>query len=126
MRLRFVDPDDGDRERDEALARVDAGADPLWKAHADDAIDWVHANYSTWTTDEVWWRLDFLGIPRPPEQRAIAGPVRRARKQLNIEEIGKDESLMKDCHRRPKSLYRGLGHLPRGAREVPPRFRIVR
>ena len=61
-------------ERDTAMIKADAAADPDWKTQAKAALWWCARSEVTFTTDDVWDRLDSLGIPAPREARAL-GPI---------------------------------------------------
>lgn len=60
--------------RDQAIAQVDGAADDQWKDQARRAVWWCANHHATFTVDDVWDRLEALGIPTPPEPRAL-GPV---------------------------------------------------
>lgn len=67
------------RERTvEAIARVDRHADDVWKQAADDAILYVARRAATFTADDVWWRLEEVGVPAPKEPRALGARMQAA------------------------------------------------
>lgn len=58
-------------ERDEALATVDAGVDPVWKMNALNALKRLAIDRPEFCADDLW---DVIGQPREPR---AAGPVFR-------------------------------------------------
>ena len=60
-------------KRNEAIRRVDANADPVWKAACDSAIRSVALRNQVFTTDEVWELLESRRIRAPHQPKAI-GP----------------------------------------------------
>lgn len=92
--------------RDDAVARVDVGADPDWKGVAYSAV--VEASLSgTFTTDDVWRVLDGWGVPRPREPRALAPVMLRAKKAGLISptsEFRNSDRVV--CHANPKRVWR--------------------
>ena len=65
------DLEEGRAKRDEAMEAVD---DPTWKHFAKLALLAVAKARVTVSSDDVWAELDRMGVPRPPEGRAM-GPV---------------------------------------------------
>lgn len=64
---------DGERNREEGMARAEAGAPQDWKERAMQAVVDVARRGVEFTTDEVWAAL---GDEHPPESRAM-GPIMR-------------------------------------------------
>lgn len=56
------------------IAAADAGANEEWKLEALEAVLWCAENYDRFTADEVWARLDAVGVASTHEPSAI-GPV---------------------------------------------------
>jgi len=69
--LDLFDLSAGRAARDAAVAAV---ADPPWQSFAVIAVETVACAQGRVTSDDVWAELDRMGIPRPPEGRAM-GPV---------------------------------------------------
>ena len=82
---------------------------PEWKTAAWEAI--LHAAHycKEFTTDEVWLRLDRLGIPAPEEPRAMGPLMMRAVHQgicASTDRVRR--SRRSQCHRRPVAVYVSL------------------
>lgn len=60
-------------ETQRGIDHAEGGSDPIWVAHADAAIVHLCKQRLIWTSDDVWERLDKLGIPRPCEKSEL-GP----------------------------------------------------
>jgi hypothetical protein len=65
---------------EEAIARATANAKEQWFANAFEALCQVAQRLSDFTSADVWVELRGRGIGDPPEPRAMAGVMRRARK----------------------------------------------
>jgi hypothetical protein len=72
----------------EAIARVDAHAEADWKAAADEAIRYCAAAAPAFTADDVWWRLEDLGVEPPHERRALGARLQAARRAGLIANAG--------------------------------------
>jgi hypothetical protein len=72
---------DGAQLRDDAIARVEANADPAWKALAYDAVIEVARTHVTFTTDEVWFVLAERNVRPPHEPRAMGAVMQRAKRE---------------------------------------------
>lgn len=98
---------DGRAERDDAMARVDAHANQIWKDTALRAVAHLARYQDEMTTDDVWESLEthypHLGTHEP---RAL-GPVMRRAATLGIIERT-DRTRDSDravCHRNPKRIW---------------------
>lgn len=67
--------------RDEAIARVDAHANPEWKEEALRAIHTLAQRAASFTCDDVWE----TGLPKPHEGRALGSVMLRAARLGYIE-----------------------------------------
>ena len=63
-------------ERDEALARVEAGTDPNWAMMAEESVASLARSGKPFSSDDVWEALNSLRVEAPREPRAM-GPVMR-------------------------------------------------
>lgn len=100
----------GETAKERAVERAVAAADPEWSDAAFAAIVAVARQEPAFTTDAVWAELDRLGIPRPREPRAIAGPVRRAISAHVIKWSGRppEPTARPEAHRNPKRVYHSM------------------
>lgn len=64
--------------RDEALARVEAHADPEWKATALAVVEHLARTRDEMTTDDVWHVLDARGVTFTHEPRALGAVMKQA------------------------------------------------
>lgn len=64
--------------RDAALAQVDAGADPRWKALALDAVRRTCEQRAEFISDDVW---EVGNLPSTREDRALGPVLRQAARQ---------------------------------------------
>jgi hypothetical protein len=74
--------------RDEALDRVDAAASDEWKDQARRAVWWLANNRRDFTVDDVWERLERLGVRSPQEPRALGPVLMRAVRAGAIRDTG--------------------------------------
>lgn len=94
------------RRRDEALAAVDAGADPDWKDYANAAIIETARRFETFTVDQVWVVLDEWAVPRPREGRAMGPRMIAAAKAGRIVPTGDFRSTEQaKSHGQPRRVY---------------------
>jgi hypothetical protein len=92
--------------RDEALARVEANADPEWKARTLDAIRWLCRTQREITTDDVWLYLRQHDIAAPHEPRALGAVMNQARNRGWIAATDRViNSSRPECHRRPVRVW---------------------
>jgi len=66
-------------EKDRAIQRVEDGASELWLALLRDAVNQTSKKLETFSTDDVWDRLDELKIKRLGEPRALGSVMRSMR-----------------------------------------------
>ena len=97
----------GEELRDEAMARVEAHADPDWKHMAVRAFMKVAYGSDEFTTDDVWRQLEEWEVPAPHEPRAMGPIVRSLVTQGVIEPVGRrKKSALPQGHCRPVEVYR--------------------
>jgi hypothetical protein len=90
----------------DAIARSERGANPEWL----DAAYWVvrktAAQRSELSSDDIWFRLQELGV-KTPDHRAMGAVMRRAAREGIIEPTGVyRKSFRRICHGRPVALWR--------------------
>ena len=73
------------RQRDTALARVEAHADDSWLARARAVVLSVSASRTEFTSDDLW----SAGLPKPREPRALGAVLRELARQGLIESTGR-------------------------------------
>ena len=94
---------DAEEARDQAIARVEAGAGD-WVQRARDAVMLVSLARFDFTTDEVW---DALGEDRPDEPRALGAVMKSMAREGKIRATGEyRKSHRVDCHARPVAVWR--------------------
>ena len=94
---------DAEEARDEALARVEAGAGD-WVQRARDTVLMVSLARFDFTTDDVW---DVLGEDRPAEPRALGAVMKQLALEGRIRATGEyRKSCRVDCHARPVAVWR--------------------
>jgi hypothetical protein len=71
----FFDPPAAREARDDGKHRAAVHAPDRWVQEARDALHHVCRMRPKFTTDQIWERLDALGIDQPPEPRAMVGVV---------------------------------------------------
>lgn len=103
----LFDAAEGERRRDEAIARVARHAADPWQAAAYDAIHWCAVTMEDFTTDDVWERLHRQGITGPHEPRALGAVMRRAVADGMIRAADKmpRPSQRPETHRNPKRVW---------------------
>ncbi|MEU9058980.1 hypothetical protein AB0D13_08925 [Streptomyces sp. NPDC048430] len=89
---------DAQKNRDAAIAQVDANADADWKRYALGFVAEVSADLDEFTTDDLW----DAGLIKPHEPRALGPVMRRAAKRGLIATTGDFR----------KSRYRNCAPLP--------------
>jgi hypothetical protein len=94
---------------EEAVARVDRGADPGWKFHALEAVFAVAQRHEMFWADHVWWELEGRGIEGPREPSAL-GPVMRMGKSMGwIESTKMTKESERPCaHGKPNRVWKSL------------------
>lgn len=103
---------DWERSRDaaeEAMGRVDNGADPDFKLEAYTVVHYLALTVHEFTTDRVWWELQRRGATDPREPRALGPIMRRAQTLEWIADTGRMHLTMQvSAHRRPKRVWRSV------------------
>ena len=93
--------------RDAAIEQAYRAALEAWKEAARDAIREVARHRAHFTTDAVWTLLDHWDVERVREPRAIAGVLRAAVADGEIEATGElRNSVLPRGHRRRVMVYR--------------------
>lgn len=96
------------RAADDAVARVDANADPAWMATALDTIKRIAALQDRFTTDDVWLALD-PHDEATHEPRAMGAVMRRAAKMGWVAPTRDYRpSSRPACHARPVRVWGSL------------------
>lgn len=86
--------------REEAIDRVERNAEVSWKAEAMIALDHVSRMQLTFTSHDVWRRLDEMDVDKPHEESAMGAIFRRAARAGLIAKTGRYvPSQMAQCHR---------------------------
>lgn len=100
----LFDPEEGDRRRDDGMARAERGTDPAFAAEADSII---RAFVVPFYGDDVWEILHRRGIPFPREPRALGPIFRRLQLAGLIEPTGiYRRTLRPSAHRSPQRQWR--------------------
>lgn len=93
--------------RDAAVQLAGAGLDDVWRRAARFAVLVTATERPTFTTDDVWQTLAFLGIGKPAEPRALGAVITELRADGTIVPTGGYlESLRPEAHRSPKRVWR--------------------
>ena len=89
-----------ERAKEDGIDRADRHGDPVWKEQAFEALRWVVRMRPTFTSDDIWERLDALEIPRPVE-RSVMGSItmRGARDGLIVKTGRRVKTRQKQRHR---------------------------
>ena len=99
----------GEKNKEEAIERVDRHMDPEWRQKTMQAI-WILAKEKPeFTTDDVW-----KFVPSTRENKAMGACMMRAKKQGLVQPTERHiPSERPDCNRRPVKVWKSL--LFRGA-----------
>jgi hypothetical protein len=101
------------RRRDEAMGRADDHASPTFKAAALQAIRYVALRREAMTTDPVWRVLQTWGVAMPHEPRALGPLMLSAVRYGWLRKTDRTRnSVLPDCHGRPKAVYVSLLYQP--------------
>ncbi len=101
--------DEGIRQRDDAIARVDAHASDAWKREAMAATRAVAEQMAEFTTDPVWAVLEERKVPAPHEPRAMGAIMKGAVDDGLCKRTERHKnSVRPGCHRRPMRVYESL------------------
>lgn len=94
--------------RDSGIQRAYDGANPFWTQAAAWAVRLLAYRQPAFSSDEVWWLLDELGV-HTPEPRAMGPVMRRAAVDGVIEPSDTwQRSYRPQCHCRPVMRWRSL------------------
>lgn len=86
---------------EEAIRQANDNALESWKRDAYAAIEWCVRRFGTFTTDEVWERLDALKLANGANPVAMGPVILRAEREGLIEKTGEVRSThIKRRHRR--------------------------
>jgi hypothetical protein len=72
------DPDEGEARKKDGMDRVEAHANPVWSALADDVVHYLARRQKTLTTDDVWARIAQVSPVVTRDNRAMGPVMRRA------------------------------------------------
>lgn len=98
--------DEGQMRLDEALERVERGADTAWLEQARLAVMSVANDYHEFTTDDVWDRLIAWQVPLRNDGRALGAVMRWAAKQGICSSTDTyRKSRRPECHLRPVMVW---------------------
>lgn len=105
----LFDPDLGVVERDRAIEQAAQAAPDTWTRLALRAVQSVSTLAATWTTDDIWARLDEWDAPPPPEPRAMGAVLRQvARDGIAVPTDRTRPTDRPGSHRRPIRIWRTL------------------
>ena len=94
------------KTKNQALNDLDLGLNQKWKNKVLDVIIELSKTLSEFTTDEVWAKLDALGIPRPPTNSQMGSCIRIAIGKNYIKKSGRFRpSLQKTNHQRDVAIW---------------------
>ncbi len=105
------DRDLGEQLRDAAIEQVGENAEPEWMFPALAAACLVATYRQEFTTDPIWWILDFQWeIPRPHENKAMGAVMSKLRvnRVARVIEGRISRSVRPECHRRPLQVWKSL------------------
>lgn len=91
------------RERDDAIAQVDANAPDLWKHEAWSFICAYLERHPELFCDDLW----DAGMPEPPNRRALGPLMQRAARERLMEKTGRYRPSV-SSHQIPKDVWRSL------------------
>ena len=91
--------------RDAGMTDALAAADVAWVEEARRAVWWCATQMDTFTTDDVWDRLDSREVPPPREPRAMGPIITRATKAKAITDTG-ERVPSRRRHAAPIPVYR--------------------
>jgi|SRR5215831_6636535 len=105
----FLNPEEGAKQRDHAIAQVEQNASLDWISSAARAIKLLAQGRDKFTTDAVWALLDAWGTLPPHEERAMGAAMRSANRDGLI--VATPEHVLSSrpaCHRRPIRVWQSL------------------
>lgn len=97
---------------DEAVALVDAHAQPQWKQAAYEAVETLASRQVDLTTDDVWHFLRLHGLADGTHEKRAMGAVMRRAQSAGIIKATDNfrRSERPECHRNPKQVWASLLH----------------
>ena len=99
---------EGIKARDEAIERVERGADADWYASALNAATGIALKVLEFTTDDVWLALEGVSATTP-EPRAMGAVMRKLRADGVVANTYTQRvSRRPECHARPFTVWRSL------------------
>ena len=94
---------EGERNRDAAVERADAGAPPLWRVKAHDAVKAMTGEFST---DDLWALLERAGGSTPSDPKAMGAVMQWAKAKALARPTGRwIPSVRPQCNRRPIRVW---------------------
>jgi hypothetical protein len=101
--------DEGQMKLDQALERVERGADHQWLGTARTAVAYVAEYRVEFTTDDVWDILAAWQIPPTRDNRALGAVMRWAAKEgICTSTDNYRRSRRPECHLRPVMVWRSF------------------
>jgi len=95
------------RVTEQAIAQVDANADPIWKTNALMALDWLSRARTSITADDVWEYLNAHTLEAPHEPAALGAIFRAAAAKGWIAQTDQFQpSRRPSAHCRPLRVWR--------------------
>jgi alkylation response protein AidB-like acyl-CoA dehydrogenase len=84
---------------DASIQQVSENAEEIWKVSAFGAVIWCARQFKTFTADEVWERLDELGVPGPHTPSALGPIFLQAKRDAVIKNTGEWQPLSRFARR---------------------------
>ena len=107
MQGELFDFDEGGRRKEDALARVTAGANSDWKSAAFEAVRKTAENFETFIVDDVWGHIEPGHATR--DNRAMGPVMLRAQAAKIIASTDFfSRSRRVTCHQSPRRVWRSL------------------
>lgn len=92
-----------EQAKQEGIDNAEKGAGKAWMAEALKYIELVSIARPDFTSDDLW----FVGLPQPPEPRALGAAFRKAaRMGLVVATNSFRLSIRVACHRRPLRVWK--------------------
>lgn len=98
----------GDLLADEGAQRAMSGADEGWLRAAKHVVWQLIQEGQPWTTDQIWYRLEALGVTTQ-EPRALGAVVRSAQRKGFIQQVGYRPTTRPEAHARPIPIWLATG-----------------
>ncbi|MHB2029897.1 MAG: hypothetical protein ACYCPT_13950 [Acidimicrobiales bacterium] len=95
-----------------AIKRAEIHADGDWLAKAMESVRFCARMKPTFTTDDVWARLEFQRVEGTHEPRAMGAVMRHAKAEKIVMPTGEYRvSERIECHGRPVAVWRSMPHV---------------